>query len=164
MLRVVGAATRERVRLEVARTFGTRCAVGACVCITLYFVWQLWRGGWSLYYLVLTVLMALCAWLIHGESEDAVLDRAKNAVYLEKRFPFRRLMVMRLGALSELQSVWIEKEPTNNVFQRLMLEFENGHKIPLSDAYLDTRPSVLCAEGAGLKEARDLIKRFIKAD
>ncbi len=162
MLRVVGVASTERLHLEVARTFGTRCAVGVCACLALYFAWLLWLDR-SLYHLTLTALMALCAWLVHGESEEAVLDRSKNLIWLEKRVPFRRLMVMRLGPLSELQSARIETEPTNKL-QRLVLGFESGHRFPLSDAYLDTRAGVACEEGAGLKDAKDLIERlFLRA-
>jgi hypothetical protein len=160
MLRVVGRPSGENLRLEVARTFGTRCAVAVCACIAAYFSWQLWRER-SLYQLVVATLTALCAWLIHGESEEAVFDAGSDSVRLEKRVPFRRLLVLRLGPLSQLQAAWIEKEPTNAVFQRLMLEFESGHTFPLTDAYLDTRVGVMCAEGAGLKDALALIERRI---
>ncbi len=154
---------RHELRVELSRSFGTLSVVAVMTGLAMYFALQV-TFEWSrsaLYFGTLTCMCVLCAWFAWGESEVTVLDRKRNAVRLEKKLPLRSLVLMKLGPLQELMGATIETEPSSKVFQRLVLSFESGLRVPLTDAFLDVRPGVQCGEGAGLKEAKKAIKQFI---
>lgn len=150
--------------IELGHSLGSKLLVGFFTCVFLFFVrnvtLELSRS--AMYYWGTSAMSFVSAWLCAiGDKEKAVLDKDKDLVWLEKKLPLRSTIILSLGKLSEMVGgAGIETDPNLPHLQRLVLRFEEK-TFPVTDNFLDVRRGLMGA-GAGLKEAKDAVKSFLK--
>lgn len=168
---LVCTQTPKTLRVDVARTLGTYFVLVGAVSLGSYLGMQAYQSyshtlplWWSINReAAIGAFLCLCIAFFSfvGESEACIIDKTGGTITLERRLPFRSMRQLMCPPLSELEDVSIEKDDKRARYQRLVLEFESGPAVALTESFLDTSAGIFQRKGAGIPEAKLAIEKFL---